>query len=75
MTIGSNYHDQSLDVHYVTIIGTKGELQEQHCDADFTNLATTEYCSFISGVNIGEYRCMKWRINGNDGSVITKVHF
>ena len=74
MTIGSNDYDGSSNDHYVKINGTKGELQEQFCDANFNYKGKTVYCSFSSGVNIGEYRCMKWRLyNGNDGSAITKV--
>ena len=76
MTIGPKTHDGSSNDHYVKINGTKGELQEQLCDANFYYKGRTVYCSLSSGVNIGEYRCMKWRHDKeNDGSAITKVLF
>ena len=57
----------------MTITGTEAQTEENECDADFSVAGSTLSCTVASDVMIGEFRCMKWRNAGGDGSRIIKV--
>ena len=58
---------------YVKITGTLEETTEQRCEANFNLIGQDVTCIIQSEENIGDYRCLIWRNDANDGWDITKV--
>ena len=73
VTLNSGEYDGSVDSHFVTITGTESQTEENECDANFEEPGSTLSCTVSSDVMIGEFRCMKWRNVGVDGSRIQEV--
>ena len=75
-----NYGDpQSDEDQYVTMRGTLADTEEVRCDADFSKVEGEKICTLTSNVNIGEFRCIRWRLGGSasdvDGLRINTVEF
>jgi hypothetical protein len=58
---------------YVKIRGTKGETEEQLCDADFKTILADVTCIVRSSRDIGDYRCIVWRTTTEDGWGFSQV--
>ena len=55
------------DPQFVTIRGTLADTAEMQCDADFSTGEGDKICTLTSDVNIGDFRCIRWRHQGYDG--------
>lgn len=67
--------DQSTtnDAQYITMRGTLADTAEELCDADFSELDGEKNCTLTSDVDIGDFRCIRWRAGGTDGWRIDEV--
>ena len=71
-----SYRDPTTnDDQYVTIRGTLADTEEALCDADFSKAEGEKICTLTSNVNIGDFRCIRWRTGGDDGFRINTVEF
>ena len=75
-----DYKDpQSDEDQYLTMRGTLADTEEVRCDADFSIVEGEKICTLTSNVNIGEFRCIRWRLGGSasdvDGLRINTVEF
>ena len=66
---------QSVEDQYVTMRGTLADTEEVPCEADFSKVEGEKICTLTSNVDIGEFRCIRWRIGGGDGLRIDTVEF
>ena len=57
----------------MTIIGALGDTEEMKCDADFENFNSDISCNVYSEVNIGMFKCVRWRTAGTDGWNMARV--
>ena len=60
-------HSVTDQPQYVTMRGTLADTEEMLCDADFSTLEGDKVCTLTSDVNIGDFRCVRWRLGGADG--------
>ena len=60
-------HSVTDQPQYVTMRGTLTDTEEMLCDADFSTLEGDKVCTLTSDVNIGDFRCVRWRLGGADG--------
>ena len=72
---GDYSHPQSDEDQYVTMRGTLADTEEVRCDADFSRVEGEKICTLTSNVNIGEFRCIRWKLGGGDGLRINTVEF
>ena len=74
--ITADYRDpQTEDDQYVSMRGTLADTEEVLCDADFSKVEGEKICTLTSNVNIGEFRCIRWRTGGDDGLHMDEVDF
>ena len=71
--IATTYTGTADDV-YVQMIGTAGHTEELGCPSGTFNLdaGTTVTCTVTSTVEMGDYTCVRWRLDGEDGLKIAE---
>jgi hypothetical protein len=57
----------------VKIRGTKGETEEHHCVADFTQYGHDVTCKVNDIKNVGDIECIIWRTTTTNGWAFDKV--
>ena len=72
---GNYAYPQTEDDQYVSMRGTLADTEEVLCDADFSKVEGEKICTLTSNVNIGEFRCIRWRTGGGDGLRLNEVDF